>query len=358
MEIMFEKCLRDILVKRGKTQRELAEWLCISTQAVSKWCRGENMPDISLLPKIAIFLDVSVDDLLGVGKLRKQEKIREYQVKGFELAREGRNDERIEMWREAYNEFPNDMEVNTSLMYALYTAHNGRYHDEALALGERILRESTDEYQQNSAIQILCRIHSTRGNREKAKEYANMAGSLHMSKDVLLSLISDSDEGIEQNLELMLECLSILTDAEDRLCRTDNLERNLWLHEFSLKLLELFFDDGFYGVYALVAKQRHQLLAKIYLSHRKDEQKAYEHLEEAVKFAKQYDDLPDEPNAFAYTSTLLSGHKNIRTIIGIYTETECELLLSVLCDTEFDSIRGQDRFKAIVEELEAQKTSS
>ena len=36
MEIMFEKCLRDTLAKHRKTQRELADHLSISTQAVSK----------------------------------------------------------------------------------------------------------------------------------------------------------------------------------------------------------------------------------------------------------------------------------------------------------------------------------
>lgn len=355
MEILFEKCLRDILAKRGRSQRELAEHLSISTQAVSKWCRGENLPDIALLPRIAYFLDVSVDELLGVGELRKKEKIQKYNAKGFELARDGKNDEHIEMWREAYNEFPNDMTVNTELMYALYYTRDGKYYDETLALGERILQESTNEFQRSSAIQILCRIHSTRGNKEKAKEYVNMASPLHMSKDVLLSVISDGDEGIRLNLELMLECLTILTNAEERLCRNDNFERNLQLHEFSLKILELFFDDGFYGFYATGAVQRHQLLAKIYLSHRKDEQKAYEHLKEAVKFAKQYDNLPDEPTAFAYTSTLLNGHKNIRAIVGV-TETECEQLLEFLRDTEFDSVRDKDWFKAIIGELEVQNS--
>ena len=43
MEIMFEKCLRQLLMKRGKTQNELAKYLFISTQVVSKWCRDEAL---------------------------------------------------------------------------------------------------------------------------------------------------------------------------------------------------------------------------------------------------------------------------------------------------------------------------
>ena len=351
MEIMLEKCLRELLMKRKKTQSELAEYLSISTQAVSKWCRGENMPDIALLPRIASFLDVSVDELLGVGEIRKQEKIREYQERSFKLARDGRPDKCLEMWREAYSEFPNDMEVNEELMYALYRADNGEHHDEALALGERILRESTDEGQRSSAIQILCLIHSIRGNMDKAKEYANMANAMHVSSNVLLSEIMKGEEGIHQNMELMLECLSIITNAEDKLCPEDNYEKCLQLHEFSLKLLELFFDDGFYGVYALVAADRHQRLAKIYLSHRKDELKASWHLKNAVKFTKQYDGLPKQPNSFVYTSTLLNGHRNTRAVIFPYADTQSERLLDFINGAKFDSVRDRDWFRSAEQEL-------
>ena len=127
MEILFEKCLRDLLVKRSKTQSELAKYLSISTQAVSKWCRGENMPDIVLLPKIASFLDVSVDELLGVGEIRKQEKVQEYRARSVELSRKGLVVENIALWHEAYSDFPNDMAVNEGLMHALYVADDEKY---------------------------------------------------------------------------------------------------------------------------------------------------------------------------------------------------------------------------------------
>lgn len=356
MEIMFEKCLRDLLVKRRKTQSELAEYLSISTQAVSKWCRGENMPDIALLPKIASFLDVSVDELLGVGEIRKQEKIHEYRLKSFELARTGKNDRRIELWREAYAEFPNDMSVNQELMYALYTSRDGKHHNEALALGERILRESTDEKQRSSAVQILCRIHSSKGNDEKAKEYANMTCNIHKCRDVLLSIILKGDEGIRQNMQLLLDCLDIIQGAVVRLAENADDERVMQLKEFYLKILQLYFDDGFYGIYALYAIEPHSYLAKFYLSRRKDEQKAAEHLRAAVRLAKQYDGLPDTPGSFVYTSTLLSGHKNKNAIFGIYPETECEMLLNCLRGSVFDELRDKDWFREIAKELEAQSS--
>ena len=37
------------------TQEELAEYLHISSQAISKWETGASCPDIDILPKLAIF---------------------------------------------------------------------------------------------------------------------------------------------------------------------------------------------------------------------------------------------------------------------------------------------------------------
>jgi transcriptional regulator with XRE-family HTH domain len=47
------------------TQRELAWHLQVSVQAVSKWERGYNYPDLPLLLPLADLFSVSLDELLG-----------------------------------------------------------------------------------------------------------------------------------------------------------------------------------------------------------------------------------------------------------------------------------------------------
>lgn len=49
----------------GFTQNDLASALQVSPQAVSKWERGENAPDIALLPQLSELLGASIDTLLG-----------------------------------------------------------------------------------------------------------------------------------------------------------------------------------------------------------------------------------------------------------------------------------------------------
>ncbi len=53
----------------GLTQRDLAEKLRVSEQAVSKWERGRSFPDISILVPLSKELNVSVYDLLEGGRV-------------------------------------------------------------------------------------------------------------------------------------------------------------------------------------------------------------------------------------------------------------------------------------------------
>lgn len=49
----------------GMTQAELAEYIGVSKPAVSKWESGYSLPDITLLPVLASFFDISIDELMG-----------------------------------------------------------------------------------------------------------------------------------------------------------------------------------------------------------------------------------------------------------------------------------------------------
>ena len=58
---MFCKQLKTIRTASGKTQKELAEFLNISPQSVSKWELGESLPSIEYIPLMARFLGCSTN---------------------------------------------------------------------------------------------------------------------------------------------------------------------------------------------------------------------------------------------------------------------------------------------------------
>lgn len=67
--------IAELRKQRQIGQQELAEVLGVTYQSVSKWETGITMPDITLLPAIAEYFEVSVDELLGLKPLRKQQYI-------------------------------------------------------------------------------------------------------------------------------------------------------------------------------------------------------------------------------------------------------------------------------------------
>lgn len=62
--------------RKGLTQNELGERVGVTFQAVSKWERGEGLPDTAILPELANVLETTIDFLLTGG-----EKIIEFKGK-------------------------------------------------------------------------------------------------------------------------------------------------------------------------------------------------------------------------------------------------------------------------------------
>ena len=65
---MFGAQIAALRKQKGMTQNELGHRLGISFQAVSKWERGETLPDTAILVDLARVLDTTVDYILTAGE--------------------------------------------------------------------------------------------------------------------------------------------------------------------------------------------------------------------------------------------------------------------------------------------------
>ena len=66
--------IKDKRKEKGLTQKELADKLGITNQAISKWERGKNCPDISFLKDLCKILDININELLSGKELEKVSK--------------------------------------------------------------------------------------------------------------------------------------------------------------------------------------------------------------------------------------------------------------------------------------------
>lgn len=51
-------------IEKGLTQDQLANLLYVSSKTISRWERGLNIPDISILENLSIELGVSVNEIM------------------------------------------------------------------------------------------------------------------------------------------------------------------------------------------------------------------------------------------------------------------------------------------------------
>ncbi len=74
---------RTLIAKRsekGITQEELANFMGVSKASVSKWEKGHSYPDITFLPQLAAYFDISLDELMGYEPQMTVDDIRKLNV--------------------------------------------------------------------------------------------------------------------------------------------------------------------------------------------------------------------------------------------------------------------------------------
>ncbi len=169
--------LRYLRRQKDYTQEQLAAYLGISSQAVSRWETGATSPDISLLPMLGECFGVTMDELLGVNE---EEKRREIDRIAGECEREinrNRWQEQLPILREALNRYPGNDRLLVTLMYALYAGSEDetfcREHDgEIIAIAARIAEFSRDETCRNEAKRLLFRHYCDTNRKQEALRIA------------------------------------------------------------------------------------------------------------------------------------------------------------------------------------------
>lgn len=350
MNILIQEKLKSFRREKENTQEELAAHLGISIQAVSKWERGEGYPDIMLLPAIAAFYNVTVDDLLGVGELEKQRRMEEYEEKNMLFLNQGKIAEGVQLWRDALSEFPNSLEAVSKLMNALFWENAKDNAEEIIAYGEKILRKSTDNHMRDEAIQCLCHAYKEIGNVQRAKECAQMAGGYYITSNELLPEVLPEDEAVEKCQDNIMHLIALAAHNANVMINKGNLlgEDAVKAIKFALGLWEHLFEDGNYGFF-----HRHAMIFNMQLAHNLAElgkvEETLEAVEEAAKHALRSDAVKNEKyTAFMVNRCCYDSKNWITNHRGNYAS----LQLNMLKDECFDGVREEARFKAVWEKLE------
>jgi transcriptional regulator with XRE-family HTH domain len=65
MQLNLGQKIRELRRRDGRTQEALAEAIGVTSQAVSRWEANGGYPDMEMVPAIANYFHVSIDELFG-----------------------------------------------------------------------------------------------------------------------------------------------------------------------------------------------------------------------------------------------------------------------------------------------------
>lgn len=170
--------LKKFRLQRELTQEQLADVLGVSAQAVSRWENGTTYPDITLLPTIASYFEITLDELMGMENWRSEEQLKELLGQLEENGSKGLIYENILLLRDAVKTYPTNYELQFRLVNQLAFCEykDGRglseeekisFNREAAEIGNRILSHCTDGAIINQTTQQLCYIYSSLGEKKR-----------------------------------------------------------------------------------------------------------------------------------------------------------------------------------------------
>lgn len=150
--------------EKGITQEELASYMGVSKAAVSKWEKEQSYPDITLLPQLATFFNVSLDELLGYSpQLTREDTWKLCRRLSADFTTSSFDDfmtECREVIKKYYSCFPLLYQIAVLLINHHLTAGTKEKQDEvareAKALCQRIVSESGDALLSRDALYIQC----------------------------------------------------------------------------------------------------------------------------------------------------------------------------------------------------------
>ena len=195
--------LKKYRLLKNLTQEEVAEYLGITSQSVSKWERGESYPDITFLPALANIFETSIDLLIGMDTIRAEETRFRIHKKAVAYQRCGDYDSAEKTYRDALLIYPNKPGMILGLASTLALKGNT---DEAIELMEKGLPLSINEKQKATMRATLCFLYLKAGRKDKANWLASELPHKRESREAIQPLIQQelSNFEIDENIKGIL----------------------------------------------------------------------------------------------------------------------------------------------------------
>ena len=170
--------IRELRKQRGITQEQLAESIGISFQAVSKWENNIALPDITLVPVLASYFGVSMDELFDFNLKEIEHAVRIITEKAYQY-RESNPVESRRILEEGLKKYPeNDILLNNLLYVLDYSVKP----DETIAIASKLIEKTNQNDVKYDALRFLAYAYKAKGDLESAEAAIEQIPEIYFTK--------------------------------------------------------------------------------------------------------------------------------------------------------------------------------
>lgn len=370
MQIHLGEKIRELRKRDKRKQEDLAAALGVTSQAVSRWEANGGYPDIAMLPAIANYFHITIDELFGYNSDR-QTKLQSYIEQADQISRQKDPAALIVFLRNVLSEFPSEWQLQYRLANALVSLgyqksdpgkivtrecgssqYNAEYNaqnecwKEAASLFEKVLKKEVDDDTRTSVIFSLMLLYAWMGSQENAERTALSQSPARVSREVLLAYTSGENSEkyrSEAILCLMHELYKVLRTAVMSKDSLSHSQAGLDVLLAVIRLYESIFDDGNYGIY-------HNDICMLYIhcssiaNHLHDSEHALRYCEIALDHFLEFKQVQ---GVSRFTASLVIQVKNHSPSIVLLDRDWFEQHLQSFPAECADAIRCNPRYAAI-----------
>lgn len=348
--------IKQLRKKNDMTQEKLADFLCVSYQAVSKWECGLSSPDLSLIVPLAKLFNVTADELLGMDKDEQSALRKELEDAYNDTYKTGDMEKRIEIDERAIKEFPGDMEWLNHYAWDIWCAATGIKDDNgfkaererAIKLFDTVIENAEDTKIKCMAITGIVQCLCSKGCREEARKYVELYpdGPMMSNKKELLASCLVGEEKLKHKQEYTLEYFQDVITA----LVWNGIADVKYTADTAIRLMEAVFTDG--NCLYFHFEMAHSCFKKAELAVSSgDLENAKSDLIKSIYHAREYDRIVYiSPGEYSFTTPIFD---KITIDTRNFAHTTMGRLLDDIKNMStrrcFDAIKNDEDFKAIFE---------
>ena len=337
--------IRQLRRRDGLTQDTLALALGVTAQAVSRWESGGSYPDVEMLPAIANYFHISIDELFGYHDDR-EEKIKSIiDTANKILTKQGRTiyqgslsndvEECVDMLRAASEEFPNEPKILLKLAQALHMwgwnkfgaqghpddasgiieddiEYNSKniYWQEAVRVYEKLLKSNPNPKDREIAIRQITPLYCRMGEYEKAKALANDQNAIVICKELLLPMATVGEEKARyQGERIMALLLNLRLAISESIALKPAVSSSEYAKQLLLSVINLYetvFVDGRCGSFHWDIGSLYLTLAGYETDSNGSMKNILEYFDKGFDHCKEYERIYNE-GEYQYSAPLIEA---------------------------------------------------